>query len=1083
MDTAGSIFGGELLPAKLSRPRLKGVCPRKRFFEALSDIGDAGAVWISGPAGSGKTTAINSFLQDRGLPCLWYSLDAGDSDIASFFYYLRGAVKAQAPAGVMLPPLLTPDYFPNLSVFANRFFEKAFALLPAPFALVFDDYQEIPDASPLHEVICSAISHSPDGTRLYVASREEPPSELARPWANGNLYLLGWRHLRLEPAETRDIAQETIRTNLSDEVVADLHKKTDGWVAGLMLLLRRGELERIEPQLLSRHTPGEIFDYFGGEIFDKLPPGVQEEMLQFAFLPTITVETAKTITGTEGAEDLLYRLHRGNTFLNRLVGTEICYRFHPLLRDFLQMRARRTLTPTALGDLKSRSAAVLVEEGDYKEGIRLYVDAGELDKAIELILSQAPALAEQGRFRTLETFIVSLPESLQDDSAWLVYWRTACRLPYAVRKGNELPRTGTLREGFVKAFTRFERNEDRVGCYLALAGILESISIERDNFGLLDPWIAKWDEMETNWGLVQDQSVMLWLTPAVICALMMRQPTHPRLSEWMEKGQEILRTIPHAAAGIRIFLPLTMLYIFQGKLAEAGTLITVFREMVNENSSPFGTLVFHGVEAFHCLMEGRFDECIRIADASSEIETHFDMHYMYPHVQGAAGAMSLGRIELAEDLMSRTAPFLTEYSNWDMGLYHVNSGWIALVKKEDALAKCHASKALKTGSLAGNPLTLPAIHLLCAICAHRHNEAEAADFHFETALEMTRKFHTPQVEFGCHLTRAEWAMEGENPDRLESALSDGFELGRRNRYVTAYFWLPDVMAELCVAALDREIEVDYARFLVKQRRLVPGTPPRHLQNWPWFLKIRAFGGFYVEIDDRPLVFTGKAQQRPLSILKYLMAAGGHRISDAKIQDDLWPDSDGDRAASAFKTALHRLRKLLKDGEAIRLTDGSLSLNPSYCWTDVDCFEDLRREADDLLANRDPSAEAVVDLFDRLLVHYRGPFLPNEETPWAIQARQEFTARFVELVLRCALAVRDRGDTGTAVEMLRKADHVAPWEEAVYYHMMKLLYDRGKTDEAVTLFEPYRRHLSTGTGQTPSSRIRLLYQTLKNNESA
>ena len=93
-------------PAKLSRPRLKRVYPRKRLFNALSDVSDFGAVWITGPAGSGKTTAVNSFLKERRLPCLWYSLDEGDTDIASFFHYLGWAVAAHSPAGAALPPVL-----------------------------------------------------------------------------------------------------------------------------------------------------------------------------------------------------------------------------------------------------------------------------------------------------------------------------------------------------------------------------------------------------------------------------------------------------------------------------------------------------------------------------------------------------------------------------------------------------------------------------------------------------------------------------------------------------------------------------------------------------------------------------------------------------------------------------------------------------------------------------------------------------------------------------------------------------------------------------------------------------------------
>ena len=105
------IFGkisqvSQRLPAKLSRPRMNGVYPRGRLFDTLSAAGANAAVWIHGPAGSGKTTAVNSYLESRRLPCLWYTLDEGDADIASFFYYLRRAAKAYCRQGADLPPPL-----------------------------------------------------------------------------------------------------------------------------------------------------------------------------------------------------------------------------------------------------------------------------------------------------------------------------------------------------------------------------------------------------------------------------------------------------------------------------------------------------------------------------------------------------------------------------------------------------------------------------------------------------------------------------------------------------------------------------------------------------------------------------------------------------------------------------------------------------------------------------------------------------------------------------------------------------------------------------------------------------------------
>ncbi|MEO5863085.1 MAG: hypothetical protein ABIQ03_11580, partial [Burkholderiales bacterium] len=73
----------------LHRPRLHAPIARTRLFRVLASARrEQPFIWVAGPPGAGKTTLIGSYLEARHSRYLWYQIDPGDSDPATFFFYL-----------------------------------------------------------------------------------------------------------------------------------------------------------------------------------------------------------------------------------------------------------------------------------------------------------------------------------------------------------------------------------------------------------------------------------------------------------------------------------------------------------------------------------------------------------------------------------------------------------------------------------------------------------------------------------------------------------------------------------------------------------------------------------------------------------------------------------------------------------------------------------------------------------------------------------------------------------------------------------------------------------------------------------
>lgn len=198
--------------------------------------------------------------------------------------------------------------------------------------------------------------------------------------------------------------------------------------------------------------------------------------------------------------------------------------------------------------------------------------------------------------------------------------------------------------------------------------------------------------------------------------------------------------------------------------------------------------------------------------------------------------------------------------------------------------------------------------------------------------------------------------------------------------------------------------------------------------------IRTLGTFELLVDGAHPGSPRKPAQRPLGMLKVLIAHGGCAVSEGVLVDALWPDLDGDHAHDARQVALHRLRKLLGSGDAVAVSDGRMFIDDEQVWVDAFALETVCRNAS--LGGSFERAHVALDL-------YKGAFLPQDvDAQWSGRMRECLRAKFVNIVARAATELESRSEFVRAASLFERGHAVDDLDDVLREGMVRCLKKTG-----------------------------------------
>jgi LuxR family transcriptional regulator, maltose regulon positive regulatory protein len=1057
--------------AKLTAPTLPIILERRRLFRELDQAKRRPIVWVLGGPGMGKTTLIASYQRARKLNSIWYQCDAGDADPASFFHYLGLAAPKDSGSRTSLPHL-TPEYALGVSTFTRRFFQEFYARLRTPCVMVFDNFQNIPGEHGFHELMQVALNAIPDGITIIIISRMSPPPAFARLQALQAVSILDGDRLRLTADESNAIIRLHARHTgwkISKALLDHAHRKTQGWVAGLVLMLEQLRAQGTKANLLEDHPPQAVFDYLASEVLQTVSPETQDALCKCGFLPTMTIGMAEKLTSLKSIGQVLESLYRERYFTERRFEREAVYQYHPMFREFLLSRAKSRLADE-LAEIQRRAAHLLAEAGQLEDAADLLRDAGQWDELVNLVLSNAAALMSQGRSQTLAGWLTCLPEEVLEHNPWLRFWLGVARAPLNFTEA---------RDHLKWAFAGFEKLQDVTGMLLAWCGIVESILFEWNDKKILAEWLERLDKILPDTKRFPSPAVEARVTAVMVASTLFHRPSEASLQGWLDRARTIADPDADPTQTHLIKYQLALYYTLLGEPVEAELWLRSMRDSLPFSSDALPRLFYLMAEAIYSCFYDIPEKGLDLAAKGLSLSETSGIYLFYDRflAEGVYGSLLAGDVRRAEDFLHRMELKGQALSLFDRQHYHHLMTWLFLLKSDPARARHHAAVTLDAGSRTGIPYSDAVDQVAMAQALWECDDRSQAKQYLDEGMRLSHEAGSSLAKWLALLTKAYFAFQEDDEGAGHAALREAMSLARSKRLLNFNVWRPAVMAELCVRALDAGIEVDYVQSVIRRRHLFPEAPPLAIAAWPWPVKITTLGKFACLKDDAPLQFTRKTQRRPLDLLKAAIAFGGREVPQDLLTDALWPDAEGDAGHQAFATTLHRLRKLLGYEDIIELRDGLLSLRQIGCWLDTWTFEHLLAEAE--AARTAGNQDSSRHLNQQALAIYQGAFLAGDETaPWTHQLRDRLRNKFIRTTLRLARQWEERDDFDRSAECLNKALDIDEQAEGFYAPLMHVLYQVGHRAQALELYDRYQQVISPTLGLQPPQEMQRLYQALR-----
>lgn len=1079
-------------------------------------------ILLHAPAGYGKTTLLVDYSHHTNLPCCWYILNHTDTDRMTFFTTLLMSIRECFPDfGLALDPL----FFGAPSEHANNpknvhYFETVLEALVTAieteiserFALLLCNYQEINDYQEMNDLINLLLQRLPVRCVLVIESRVIPDLDFAQFLANQMIYGIGTSQLRFTGLQIQELAHLQGVGSLKQSEADQLALTFDGWIAGILLGTRLGNLnlqqfqrnlplsptiDVLEPQVASQY----LFSYVVNEVFKS-----HQEAYTFLKGASVLQEMAPAmcaalldVAPSEASAHLQYLEQYGLFVTHSGEGSEILYTCTPVLRKLFYDDLRRE-APAYFSHLHQRAAELLSASHNYSQAIHHALEASVDEIAAGLIIESSEQMMNQGHAETLVHWIDAFPLETTNKYPKLLVIRANIYL----RQGNYGAARLLLDAADVSLRTLLQEPAYTEKHLLPILQAEVAIARSRVLF----------QDREYQQGQLLCQQVLESL-PADEVTL--RAEAHMRLG----LCHILLGDFTPGIAQVQKALQLWGRYTIRRQTADGhGALATAYSLMGN-----FALAEHHSARAIACwdhLQDswGKTDNLVRLgyikmrqgafleAEALAQEALALTKDSIYSQRGRAYALSSLGAIHLYQERYE-LALALTEEAldlarliddGYLVGTVLCDLSMIYLYMGDTATAMMLISEVeIQAGS--GDPIGYKRVVrdlVYGTIYLYQHQYESALSYLSECEIILQKiglkqeLLQTLLRLAACYVVRKHLTEANRLIERATTiiSISEGYEQFARIEIHHLPGMLPALkrFPEMAWAREAFHIEPEFAALPLSVEvppavlePLPPPAPPEPptqsgLAATAFTVRIQALGEPAVLLYEEPI--TRWRMARAMELCFYLLDCG-RPMRKESIITALWPEAD-EQTTRTFYSTIYYLRQAL-GGEAVIVAKGgtyTLRLDALYgdqVTYDVAVFEEYQTKARIALEHENDTeaktaCQAMVDL-------YRGDYVQPFYNDWCTLRRDELRRAYLEARHQLAQIAWRADQFDESIVHWQQMLAVDNCLEEAHYGLMRCYARQGKRGLALRQYQRCKTVMEQEFGAQPRASIQNLYQRL------